>query len=166
MKQSIYIEAPVETVFDHFMDPSNDIDLMPIGTEVLEVTMTEEGTGTYTSYRSKVAGVSFEMFDVLTDVEPDRRITSKSSSAAVGTWTYAFEPEGTGTRLTMEHQARSFWQLPLIRNVTDMMTSRANASYMPKAKARIEAEARKAKAVPGQRKPAARKARNLPPAAE
>jgi len=159
MKQSIYIEAPVETVFDHFMDPTKDIDLMPIDTEILEVKRTEEGTGTYTSYRSKVAGVWFEMFDVVTDMVPNRRITSKSSSAAVGTWTYTFEPEGTGTRLTMEHQARSFWQLPLIRNVTDMMTSRANASYMPKAKARIEAEARKAKAVPGQRKPAARKAR-------
>ena len=37
MKQSIYIEAPVETVFNHFMDPRSDIDLMPIDTEVLEV---------------------------------------------------------------------------------------------------------------------------------
>jgi uncharacterized protein YndB with AHSA1/START domain len=153
MKQSIYIEAPVETVFDHFMDPRNDLDLMPIDTEILEVKLTEEGTGTYTDYRSKIAGVPFEMFDVVTDVVPNRRITSRSSSATVGTWTYTFEPEGTGTKLTMEHQSRSLWRLPLLRNVADMVASRANASYMPKAKARIEAEARKPKAVPGQRKP-------------
>lgn len=159
MKQSIYIEAPVETVFDHFMDPRSDIDLMPIDTEILEVKLTEEGTGTYTSYRSKIAGVPFEMFDVVTDVVPNRRIRSESSSATVGTWTYTFEPEGTGTRLTMEQQSRSVWRLPLLRNIADVVTSRANASYMPKAKARIEAEARKAKAVPGQRKPAAGKAR-------
>lgn len=159
MKQSIYIEAPVETVFDHFMDPRKDIDLVPIDTEILEVKTTEEGTGTYTSYRSKVAGIPFEMFDVVTDVVPNRRITSKSSSATVGTWQYTFEPEGAGTRLTMEHQSRSFWRLPLLRNVADMVASRANAAYMLKAKVRIEAEARKSTAVPSQRKPAAGRAR-------
>ncbi len=63
------------------------------------------------------------------------------------------------TTLTMEHESRSFWRLPPLRNVADMVSSRANASYMPKAKARIEAEARKSKAVPGQRKPAEGKAR-------
>lgn len=159
MKQSIYIEAPVETVFDHFMDPRKDIDLMPIDTEVLEFKLTEEGIGTYTSYRSKIAGIPFEMFDVVTDMVRNKRITSKSSSAMEGTWTYTFEPEGTGTRLTMEHQAGSLWRLPLLRNVMDMTTSRMTASYLPKAKARIEAEARKPKVVPGQRKPAASKAR-------
>lgn len=159
MKQSIYIEAPVETVFDHFMDPRKDIDLMPIDTEVLEFKLTEEGIGTYTSYRSKIAGIPFEMFDVVTDMVRNKRITSKSSSAMEGTWTYTFEPEGTGTRLTLEHQAGSLWRLPLLRNVMDMTTSRMTASYLPKAKARIEAEARRPKVVPGQRKPAASKAR-------
>jgi hypothetical protein len=159
MKQSYYIEAPVETVFDHFLDPRSDIDLMPIDTEVLDVKPTKEGTGTFTSYRVTMAGIRFEMFDVLTDVVPNRRITSKSSSAMVGTWTYTFEPEDTGTRLTMEHQAGSFWRLPLLRDVVDMVTSRANASYMPKAKARIEAGTRTPKAVPEQRKPAAEKVR-------
>ena len=66
------------------MDPRNDIDRMPIDTEILEVKLTEDGTGTYTSYRSKIAGVPFEMFDVVTDVVPNRRITSKSSSACRG----------------------------------------------------------------------------------
>jgi hypothetical protein len=159
MKQSIYIEAPVETVFDHFLDPRIDIDLMPIETEILEFKLTEEGTGTYSSFRGKFAGVSFEMFDVVTDMVPNKRITSRSSSAAVGTWKYTFEPEGTGTRLTMEHESGSFLRLPLLRNVADVVASRANASFMPKLKARIEAEARKAKAVPGQRKPAEGKAR-------
>jgi uncharacterized protein YndB with AHSA1/START domain len=159
MRQSIHIEAPVETVFERFMDPRNDLDLMPIDTEILEVKMTEEGTGTYTSYRAKVAGIPFEMFDVVTDVVPNRRIASKSSSATVGTWTYTFEPEGTGTRLTMEHQAGSLWRLPLLRNVADLVSSRANASFTPKLKARIEAEARKPKTVPGQRRPAEGQAR-------
>jgi hypothetical protein len=159
MRQSIHIEAPVEAVFEHFLDPRSDIDLMPVESQILEVKPTAEGTGTYTSYRGKIAGIPFEMFDVLTDVVPNRRISSKSSSAAVGTWTYTFEPEGTGTKVTAEHSSRSFWRLPLLRNLTDLVTSRANASFMPKVRARIEAEAKTAKAVPGQRKPAAEKAR-------
>lgn len=160
MKQSIYIQAPVETVFDHLMDPRNDIDLMPIDSEVIEFKPTEEGIGTYTRYRSKIAGIPFEMFDVVTDMVRNEHITSKSSNAGEGTWEYTFEPEGAGTRLTLEHQPRSFWRLPLLGNVMDMTTSRMTASFMPKLKARIEAEARKQKAdLPRQRKPAAGKAR-------
>lgn len=158
MRQTIHIEAPVETVFDHFMDPTSDLDLMPVETEVLESKRTDEGTGTYTRYRSKLAGVPFEMFDVYAEVVPNKLITSRSSSASVGTWRYLFEPEGSGTKVTMEHESRSFWRLPLLRGFADAVSSRANASYMPKAKARIEAEL-KAKAVPGQRKPAGEKAR-------
>lgn len=160
MKQSIHIEAPVEMVFDHSMDPRKDIDLMPVETEILEFKPTEEGTGTYTSYRSKIAGIPVEMFDVVTDVVPNKRITSKSSSGMEGTWTYTFEPEGTGTRLTMEHQPGSLWRLPLLRNVVEMVTSRMSSAFAPKLKARIEAEARKQKSgLPSQREPAAGKPR-------
>lgn len=163
MKQSIYIEAPVETAFDFCMDPMKSADLMPMDTEYLEVKMTEEGTGSYMSWRSKIAGVPIEGFDVYTEVVPNQRITEMSSRAVVGTWDSTFEPAGTGTRLTMEHRSRSFWALPLLRNALDMVVSRANAALLPKLKAAIEAEARMQKATPPrQRKPAQGKPRKAP----
>ena len=73
-----------------------------------------------------------------TDVVPNRHITEKSSSALVGTWDYSFEPEGTGTKLTMEHHGRSFWRLPLMSNLMDLATSRMTESYMRRVKDRLE----------------------------
>lgn len=137
MRSTFHIEAPVETVFDFFLDPRKSADLFP-ETEIRELRMTEDGTGTYTDYHTKLAGISFDAFSVYTDVVPNKHITEKSSSAMVGTWEYDFEPEGTGTRLTMEHRSRSFWDLPPLRTLGDLFASRMNEPYMQRVKERIE----------------------------
>ena len=101
--------------------------------------MTEEGTGTYMSWRTKIAGIPVEGFDVVTDFVPNKHITEKSSNAMVGTWDYTFEPEGSGTKLTMEHHSRSVWALPPLKNLMDYTTTRLNRStFIPRLKARLE----------------------------
>jgi uncharacterized protein YndB with AHSA1/START domain len=138
MRGTYHIEAPVEKVFDFFKDPSKSADLFsPM--EIRELKVTEEGTGTYTSYHTKLAGLPFDAFSVYTEVVPNKHITEKSSNAMVGTWEYDFEPEGTGTKVTMEHHSRSFWNLPPLRNLGDLFTVRLNQSYMQRVKERIEA---------------------------
>ena len=87
-------------------------DLDAVGTEIREVRLTKEGTGSYYSWRTKMAGVPLEGFDVYTDVEPNKHITDKSSSAWVAPGRRPFEPERTGTTVTMEHHSRSFWRIP------------------------------------------------------
>jgi hypothetical protein len=59
----------------------------------------------------------------------------------VGTWDYDFEPEGNGTKLTMEHHSRSVWGLPPLSNVGDVLSARLNERFMQRAKARIESAA-------------------------
>lgn len=138
MRGTYHIEAPVEKVFDFFADPRKGADLFePM--EIRELRMTAEGTGTYASYHTRLVGVPFDAFSVYTDVVPNKRITEKSSSAMVGTWDYAFEPEGTGTKVTMEHHSRSFWNLPVLRNLGDLATERMNESFMRRVKDRLEA---------------------------
>lgn len=140
--QSLYIEAPVEKVFTFFKDPRKLSDIAgPMDTEYLEIKPTRQGTGTYTSWRAKFAGIPFEGFDVYTDVVPNKHITEKSSNPMVGTWDYSFEAEGTGTRLTMEHHPRSLWGLPPLSYLLDLVTARASGSYLPQLKERIETSA-------------------------
>lgn len=141
MQSVHHIEAPVEKVFDFFLDPRKSADLF-LPTEVRELKMTEEGTGTYTSYRTKMAGVPFETFSVYTDVVPNKHITEKSSSAIVGTWDYAFEPEGTGTKVTMEHHSRSFWGIRPLSTLTEYAAARMNDSFMQRVKDRIESSSK------------------------
>ncbi len=139
MKQSYYIDAPVATVFDYLKDPTKSNDLVSFDMEMRELKMTEEGTGTYTSWRTKIAGIPVEGFDVVTDFVPNKHITEKSSNAMVGTWDYTFEPEGSGTKLTMEHHSRSVWALPPLRNLVDFTTTRISRStFIPRLKARLE----------------------------
>lgn len=139
MRSIAHIEAPVETVFDFFMDPRKSADLTEASTEIREVKMTKEGTGSYYSWRAKMVGVPFEGFDVYTDVVPNKHITDKSSNAMAGTWNYSFEPEGTGTKVTMEHQPRSFWTIPPLSNLMEFAVARMSASFILRVKDRIEA---------------------------
>ena len=140
MQSTCHIEAPVEKVFDYFLHPTKLADLMP-PVQIRELKETDGGTGTYTSYRTRVAGIPFDNFSVYTDVVPNRHITEKSSSSIVGTWDYDFEPEGNGTKLTMRHHSRSVWGLPPLSNLGDVVSSRLNERFMQRAKARIESAA-------------------------
>jgi carbon monoxide dehydrogenase subunit G len=140
MRMVHHIEAPVEKVYEFFFDPRKSIDLFP-GWEVREFKMTAEGTGTYTSMHGKIAGIPVDAFSVYTEVVPNKHITEKASSAIAGTWKYDFEPEGTGTKLTMEHQSRSFWGLPPISFLGDLAVTRMNESYIQRAKERLEKSA-------------------------
>jgi carbon monoxide dehydrogenase subunit G len=138
-KYSIHIEAPVETVFDSFKDPAKLWDLMPVATQLDDVKVTKEGVGTYYSWHLKVTGLPVvRAFDVLTDVVPRKHITDRSSNAMVGTWDYDFEPEGSGTKLTMEHHPQSFWRIPPLRNLMDLATERMSGSFMARVKDTIE----------------------------
>ena len=138
MHGTYHIQAPVKTVFDFFVDPRKLADLLPPA-EIRELKRTKEGVGTYTRYRTKIAGVPFETFSVYTDVVPNKHISEASSSAMVGTWDYTFEADGTGTKVTTEHHSRSFWNLPPLRNLGDLVATRMNESFMRRVKDRIEA---------------------------
>ena len=140
MRTVHHIEAPVETVFDFFLDPRKGAELFP-ETQVREVRTTPDGIGTYTSYHAKLAGIPFDSFSAYTEVVPNRHITEKSSNALVGTWEYDFEPEGTGTRLTMEHHSRSVWGMPPLSFLNDLVVTRMNEPFVTRVKDHLEKSA-------------------------
>lgn len=110
-EQSFHVEAPVAKVFDFFRDPTNWAALEPEGVQFKDVKVTEEGVGTHYSWAAKIGGVTLEGFNVFTESVPDRRITDMSSSSLEGTWTYSFEPDGSGTKLIVT-ESRAFFLAP------------------------------------------------------
>lgn len=141
---TMHIDAPVEKVFRAFKDPLALADIAVMDTEMFDVKETRQGTGTFYSWRIRIAGIPVEGFDVLTDVVPNKHITEKSSNAFVGTWEFDFESEGKGTKVTMEHRSRSFWGLPPFSYLIDLASARMSASFMPKVKERLESPEPKA----------------------
>ncbi len=144
MKRSIHIEAPVESVFEFFFEslksPAKIADLTPGHAVYDEVKATKDGVGTYYDWHATIYGLPMRGFDVVTDVVPNKHITERSSNSVVGTWDYGFEPEGSGTKLTMEHQAESFWRLPPLSGLIDLAMQRANETFMARLKQTIESQ--------------------------
>jgi len=67
---------------------------------------------------------------VFTEFVPNQRITDTSSSSLEGTWTYLFEPEGSGTKLTVENRGRSFWRIPPLERLLDWLAAKTHDSRL------------------------------------
>ncbi len=139
MKRTIHIEAPVEKVFDVLKDPRYVPEGATMHFEITDVKLTDEGVGTYYKWASKTPVLRMEGFDVYTEFVPNQRITDRSSSAMAGDITISFEPEGTGTKVTMESRSRSFWRIPPLRQLTDLVKGMTAEQYLPAMKAEMEA---------------------------
>ena len=133
---SIYIEAPVETVFDFLKDPRKQMSVMR--GRLTDVKMTKEGVGTYFSWTMTLFGLPVKGFDVFTEFVPNQRITDRSSFEPAGTWTYTFESEGSGTRLTMWRHPASFWALRPIDRLLDLYRASLTRPLLAKVKAELE----------------------------
>lgn len=138
MKRSIHIEAPVEKVFDFCKDPRNMLETLTTPFAVKDVKLTKEGVGTYYSWASKTPGLRMEGFDVYAEFVPNERITDRSSSGLPGDWTFSFEPEGSGTKLTAEVHHRSFWQIPPLRQLVEGVQSTMTGRLLSAVKAKTE----------------------------
>ncbi len=138
-RQSIHIEAPVGRVFDVFRDPGNWRGFAPAEIEFTEVTLTQEGVGTHYTWTARVAGFAMEGFNVFTEFVPNERITDRSSSSLEGTWTYLFEPDGSGTKLTVENRVGRVWRIPPVERLLDRLTGKTHAPRLARLKATLEA---------------------------
>ncbi len=139
MKRSIHIEAPVEKVFDCVKDPRYVPEGFAVPFEVKDVKLTDEGVGTYYSWATKTPGLRFEGFDVYTEFIPGQRITDRSSWGLPGDWTFSFEPEGSGMKLTAEIHHRSFWRIPPLMQLVELVQSLMTERLLSALKAEMEA---------------------------
>lgn len=137
-EQSFHVEAPVTIVFDFFRDPNNWAGLEPEGVQFKDVRLTENGRGTHYSWTATIAGVSIEGSNVFTEFVPNRRITDRSSSSLEGTWTYSFEPDGSGTKLTIENHVRSLWRLPPLERLLDWAAAKTHGPRFARLMATLE----------------------------
>ncbi len=119
-ERSTHIDAPVEKVFDYVQDPHHFFEAFDEEWRrhmaLAEVKLTPDGVGT--TYR--VMGRMFLLFHmewVITREEfiPNERIVDKASTG--GIWTATFEPDGTGTKLTMAFGWAT--RFPLVGEVVD-----------------------------------------------
>jgi hypothetical protein len=134
---SVHIEAPVETVFAAFADPASWGDLQP-DIEFTGVHVTPGGLGTYYAWRTRLLGLPIRGVNVFTEFIRNERITDRSSMSLEGTWAYSFAPEGSGTTVTLENDARGLWRFPPLAWLLDRIAVEGHEKVLERAKARLE----------------------------
>lgn len=139
--RAIHLDAPIEEVFEFFKNPSNWQQLAHNGIVYKNVILTREGVGTTYEWVAKLAGVSISGFNVFTEFVPNMRITDRCSRAFEGTWTYTFQPDGSGTKLTCENRNASFWRFAPLSWLLDWATAKTHDPVMAELQARMATRA-------------------------
>jgi uncharacterized protein YndB with AHSA1/START domain len=122
-RRSVHIDAPVEAVFDYVKDPHHFFEAFPEEdrnhTALTEVTLTPEGVGSTFRMMGRVF-LLFHMEWVLTreEYEPNKRILDRANAG--GVWEYTFEPDETGTTLTIAFGWTS--RIPFAAEVIDRIS--------------------------------------------
>jgi uncharacterized protein YndB with AHSA1/START domain len=145
--RSIYIEAPVEKVFDFYKNPTNWAETAPawLDATYMDVKLTPKGTGTTFSYKGKMVGVvDMEGTGELIEVVPNRRIVMQATDPVQKTpetMTFLFEPVGSGTTMTMvdEREPMRIERIPLVGRLAEWVVDELGSRWMHVLKAKMEA---------------------------
>ncbi len=139
-KRIVHIDAPVGTVFDYVKDPRHFYDAMAEGGRdaLTDVTMTPEGVVSTYSWQSTM--LLRHIHGVMTREEYtlNERIVDHSSTGPVWTWT--FEPDPTGTTLSLAFEWST--KVPLMDKIVDLFAwngDRDLDSILTNMKKRIQA---------------------------
>jgi len=101
VEKAITINAPVEKVCGYINEPTNLPEIWPSMVEVKDVQRLPNG-GTSFRWVYKMAGMRFEGTTEDTEYVPNQRVVSKSTGGIESTFTWTFQPEDGGTKLTVE----------------------------------------------------------------
>ena len=118
-KRSVHVDAAVQTVFDYVKDPRHFLNAMP-GSDpardaITDVTLTPEGVGSTYAWKSSMFGLHIHGVMTREEYIPTERIVDRSSTGPV--WTFTFEPDPTGTTLSLAFEWTT--KVPLVDKAAD-----------------------------------------------
>jgi uncharacterized membrane protein len=101
IERTVAINTPVEKVFAYIGDPMSMLEYLPEIVEVKDVALTVQGVGSRYRWIYKLVGIRFEGESVVTEFIPNRRRVSETKRGIVSTWTWGFESNDGGMKLSL-----------------------------------------------------------------
>jgi len=102
VENSIEINAPVEKVFGYLENSESNVEWLPGMMEVKEVESTENHVGTHFRWTYKMAGLRFQGETTVVEHLANRKIVTQTKGGIHSTWTFTFEKENGGTKLSIK----------------------------------------------------------------
>ncbi len=118
--RSIHIDAPVEKVFDYVKDPQNQWDAYEMAgksTIAEKDVAADAGQGSTWTWQGHFLFIPIHGTMTREAYVPNQRIVDHSTTGVL--WTYTFEPDDSGTTLTMEVEVSS--KVPFLDKVEDKL---------------------------------------------
>jgi len=134
---TITINAPVEKVFDYVNQPTNLPEIWPSMVEVKDVQRLPNG-GTSFRWVYKMAGMRFEGTTEDTEYVPNQRVVSKSTGGIESLFTWTFQPEDSGTKLTVEVEYTV--PIPLLGKIAEAFIVKQNERELELVLANLKAK--------------------------
>lgn len=123
--RSATVAAPVDKLFEIVDDPANFPRYVPNVQEVADVRRSDGRIGDSFRVIYKVLGVTFDEKFTVSDYERPNRVKSSFSGGMTGTFAWNFEPQGQGSKVTIDVN----YELaggPLGKAVDSLMLQRVN----------------------------------------
>lgn len=121
-KRSVHIDAPVERVFEYIKEPRHFWESFPESARghdtMTDISLTPEGVGSTYRWKGRMFGFHIDGVATREEYIPNERIVDRSSTGPV--WTYTFEPDPTGTTLSLAFEYST--KVPLMDKVVDRMS--------------------------------------------
>lgn len=106
---TITINAPVEKIFSYLQDePTNLLEIWPSMVEVKDKKRLPNG-GTSFRWVYKMVGMRFEGTSEDIEYISNQRVVTKTKGGIEATYTWTFQPEDGGTKMTVEVK----WSVPV-----------------------------------------------------
>jgi uncharacterized membrane protein len=123
IKKTVIINAPVEKAFGYISDPANLPEIWPSMEEIKDVRWLPTG-GTSFQWVYKMAGMHFEGTSETTEYIANQRIVTKSRGGIESTFTWTYQPEDSGTKLTLEVEYTV--PIPLLGKLAEALIAKQN----------------------------------------
>lgn len=123
IQKTIQIKAPAQRVFDYVTQPTNLPSIMPSMIEVSNVAPQPNG-GRNFDWIYKMAGVRLKGHSKIEQHEPGKLAVVRTSGGIVSTWTWKFEGDGVGTRLTLD--VEYMIPVPVLGKLAEAIVARMN----------------------------------------
>jgi uncharacterized membrane protein len=140
IEKAITINAPVEKVFGYVDEPTNLPEIWSSIVEVKDVQRLPNG-GTSFRFVYKMAGVRLEVTSEDIEHIPNQRVVSKTKGGIESTFTWTFQPEAGGTKVTAESEYSV--PIPLLGKLAEAFIVKLNENeaelVLANLKARMEA---------------------------
>jgi uncharacterized protein YndB with AHSA1/START domain len=137
LTSSIYVAAPVEEVFDYALDPRKLWAVPDVA--LAQVELTPEGTGSSARVWSHFFGFHLEGgLEYTKVVRPERIVIDVGFAMEHPTWTFEFEPDDAGTKVT----AQGEWHvsIPAVGRQFEQMLVKGHEEFVETMLATMKAE--------------------------